>query len=279
MIELLNALAEEKDSGCEYPDERIFSNLAYTSYSVSMRQLAGRTEREKEADSEKNQWLTYWIPEASNIPILNVDRIKEKVDQNKCSCDGLFYNFDADADSLHFLIELKNANKSSILPMLDNKENEGYIGDKVKDTVEMIKTTIRFGGTQEDEDLVHHLHFVLIYNGKNDIPSRSFINPIPSKQKVERDAHGKQRRASRKFNLYPLKDEDPIYNRFGEVVCKLGLSPAEESYFPKRATPEAIRYGGKRQRQFTLLTAHDFAEAIESCGLDKWNWGEYINYL
>ena len=163
--------------------------------------------------------------------------------------------------------------------MLDKRENEGYIGAKVKDTVEMIKTSIHFGGTQEAEELIHHLHFVLIYNGKNDTPVLYFKPPFPKKQIVERDAHGKQKSASRQSNLYPLKDEGPICKRFSEFICELELAPAEESYFPKRAIPEAKQYKRKKQRQFTMLTAYDFVNAIESCGLDKWNWGEYNNYL
>lgn len=274
MINILDEVVKEKSSEPEYPDEVIVSNLYYVSLSFSLRSLAGMREDERKRKQEKNGWLENETKKIHDIQTLDFDNITKKLTNGKTSCDAFFYNFMCGEEEQHFLCELKNVDKKTILNLLNDEGKDG-VYNKVKDSVQMIKTQLLFGGNQENDKIIQHTHFLVIYSGKNNVPSKSPVKMV-GKTKVGRDASQKQCKAAR-ISVDSEKKDLEIYDRFGEKIIKLGLQYCCEDVFPGDALPRAkkILKGGEKVRAFSIFSANDFAKIIDSDFFASWKWGEY----
>ena len=278
MLNVLNEVILEHEYFFQYEDERIASNVYLTSLSCALRKLASLEENGKRRALEKNQWLVKETDKAQEIPVLAFDRIAGKLSNGKRSCDMFFYNFQQEAEELHYLAELKNIDKKELLSMLADLGQDGMF-NKVSDSVQLIKKELEFGGSQEHEELVCHTHFFVVYAGKNNVPAQRPIE-MPGRRNVSRDKQGKQNRAGRMVTNSEKRERE-IYDRFGEWILKLGLKACREDLFPGKALPRArkIGQGSSKVRLYSIFSAHDFAEILDHGFFDMWKWGKYEDYF
>lgn len=278
MMNVLNEVMRENEEIFEYPDERIASSVYYTSLSYALRALNGMNGIERAKKAEMNKWLEKETPAVHNIPVLDLDNITRKLSNGKSSCDAFFYNVSLGDEEQHYLAELKNANKKTVLSLIKDTGKDS-IYHKVNDSVQMIEKQLEFGGTTEHEEIIHHTHFFLVYAGKNDVPSRGTIEKL-RKTRVSRDVHGKQQRAGR-MSFDSEKKELEVYEYFGQKVRNLGLESCNEATFPGDALPRAkkIRKGGDKVRLFSMFSAQDFGKILEAGFFTNWNWGNYQQYF
>lgn len=205
---------------------------------------------------------------------MDFDNITRMLNNGKKSCDGLFYNFSPEEREQHYLVEFKNVGKKEMLNFLEMKNPDG-IHYKVKDSVQSINSQLEFGGMQEREELIAHMHFFIVYEGKNNVPAQTSIK-LPGRVSVVRDSRKKQKKAG-KMDYSTEKKEGDIYTQFGKEILKLGLQECSEDLFPGDALPRAGKSGrGKgKVRPFTVFSAKNFAEVVENVFFERWNWGEY----
>lgn len=88
---------------------------------------------------------------------------------------------------------------------------------------------------------------------------------MPKKTPVKTDTKGKQKKAGRM--IYKTeKQESNIYKNWGEKLIQLGLSSCDATIFPGNAPPQAERIikGQNKVRKFTLFSAKDFANVVDS---------------
>jgi hypothetical protein len=277
-MNVLNVVEQEAQALFGYPDEKIVSDIYLVSLSYTLRALDGMDETQKKEKEESNKWLEKETLKIHDVPVFDFDNIIRKLSNGKSSCDAFFYNFCPNEGEMHYLLELKNANKKRVLAMLEDEGKDG-IYNKVNDSVQMIKHQLEFGGTEEQNDIILHTHFLLVYAGKNDVPAREPIETL-QKTTVLHDTRGKQRRAGRmKFDSE--KKESQIYDYFGNKINKLGLAACSEDVFPGEALPRArkMEKGRGKQRAFSLLSAHDFAVIVDSDFFSDWKWGSYGTYF
>ena len=277
-MNVLELVQQENEKGVMYPDEKIISNLYYVSFSYSLRALEGLPKEQKEEKEKRNEWLKEKSKFAEKTPVLNFDRIAEQLkDEGRCSCDALFYHTCPGEGERHYLAEFKQADKKMILTLMKNLGKDG-IYSKIHDSVELIKKELEFGGRSEHEDIIAHMHFFMVYAGKNNVAAANPVT-LPRKMAVSRDNCGKQKSAGR-MNFDSGKAANEIYEQFGERLKKLGLEGCEEKTFPGNALPCAKkRKGGGKERSFSIFSASDFAQIIDSGFFASWNWGEYDSYF
>lgn len=273
MIKVLDKVREEKEQDFKYPDEKIFSNLYYVSFSKSLKSLDGMKIEEKEKKCKENNWLLNESSKVQEVFVLDFDNITKALANEKKSCDGLFYNFELQKGQLHYLVEMKNTwknGKKEILSLLKSEDDDG-IYYKVRDSVQSILKELEFGGTQEREELVKNMHFFIVYEGKNNVPARTKIK-MPSKVKVECGVERKQKRAGR-MDYLTDKGEEELYEQFGRKILKLGLKECNEDTFPGDALPRARKSekGKTKIRAFSIFSAKDFANIVENGFFDEWN--------
>ncbi|MBD5492022.1 MAG: hypothetical protein HDR16_07905 [Lachnospiraceae bacterium] len=277
-MNVLNEIAKENGQPFEYPDEKIASDIYHVSLSYACRALNGMNDNERKQKEKLNKWLECETEHIHDVPVLAFDNITRKLSNGKSSCDAFFYNFDPCAGEQHYLAELKNTNKKTVLSMIKDEGKDG-IYNKVNDSVEMIKNQLEFGGKHEKDDIIVHTHFFIIYAGKNDVPSREPIEMV-KKTAVERDSQGKQRKAGRMIPK-SVKSDEEIYGHFENKIRKLGLAACDEDTFPGDALPRArkIIKGRTKQRVFSLFSARDFAAIVDSVFFSAWKWGSYQSYF
>lgn len=279
MLNVLEKVKEEAESRPEYPDEGIASNIYYISLSTALRSLEGISDgKQKSGKQQDNDWLKRESLKIQKIPVLDMDNIKNAVDSNRRSCDGLLYNFTSEENELHYMIEMKNTGKKDLLFLMESLKDDGIL-HKVKDSVNLIKYELEFGGTQEKETLIHNTHFFMVYGGKNDIPTQSGAIKLPQRTRVQRGQHQNKQKKAGKMDYYSQKDEERIYSKFGEAISKFGLKECEASNFPGSALPSAMKVGKRRIRKFSIFSARDFAHIVDNGFFDNWSWGEYPQYV
>ena len=278
MINVLEKLKDETENAPEYEDEGIASNIYYISLSIALRALDGMDEERRKKEEPKNEWLRSESSKIQEIPVLDMDNIKNTLKIDKKSCDGLFYNYEPQEKGQHYLFELKNIGKKKLLSLMKSKKDVGILYT-VEDSIQMIKYELEFGGAQEKGDLIRNMHFFIVYGGKNDVPAPSGSIKLPGKKRVEgKQSQQKQNRAG-KMNYNTQKQEYDIYTQFGKSISALGLKECEEKDFPGDALPHTRKKGKKKVREFSIFSAYDFVEIIEKGFFDNWNWGEYEKYL
>lgn len=280
MIRVMDLLKEEQGAAPEYHDERIASYLSMISFSESLRAFKSRTEHEKEQKKGAFTWLTMYSEAIAKIPVLNFDRIKSRVNNDLTSCDGFFYNYNhTNEREMHFLLEMKNVNKSALVSMLDihGRSGKDSILRKVQDSVLLIRKELEFGGAQEHGEIVENTHLLLVYGGKNDLPARNVRLPLPSKKRVERGTNKKQARAVSGTGQRD-KAENDLIDLFGRQIERLGMKFCETAVFPGNFLPKAKKSCGTKGRWYTIFTAQDFAEIIDRGFFRDWPWGEYSQF-
>lgn len=277
-MNVLNEIVQEDMQTYSYPDEKIASNIYQASLSYAFRALDGMAGKERTDKERLNKWIECETEKVHDVPVLDFDNIAKKLANGKSSCDAFFYNFYPGDEDQHYLAELKNANKKTILSLLEDEGKDG-IYQKVSDSIQMIKKQLEFGGKHERDDIVIHTHFFIVYAGKNDVPSRGPLKLV-KKTAVARDSRGKQQKAGRMLSDSGKKETE-AYERFGNKIHNLGLASCDEATFPGDALPRArkIIKGRGRQRVFSLFSAHDFAVIVDSGFFDGWNWGDYQQYF
>ncbi len=275
-MNVLDKVQGEKSQIFAYPDERIASNIYYISLSHALGSLAGMKEDEREQKAPKNEWLRKESLKIQTVPVLAFDNITKELSNEMKSCDGLFYNFALQEGEHHYLAEFKNTGKKELLSQLKSEDNDGMYY-KVRDSVQLIKNELAFGGTQEKEELIKHMHFFVVYEGKNNVAVQTTIK-LPGRVGVNRDIRNKQKRAGR-MDYSTEKVESEIYTQFGRKILDLGLQECNENTFPGKALPRAGKAGkGKgKVRAFSIFSAQNFAEIVEKGFFDEWNWGEYLD--
>lgn len=277
MTNVLENVKKELGIRFEYEDERIMSNLYLVSLSKPLRSVEYVKNNPKEYQKyiKLNDWLKKICEPCDKIPVIDIDNVKNFVDKDKKSCDALWYSYTGNHKSI--LAEFKNSSKSKVLNLirLDIKESESIRG-KLASTVMMMQEDLLFGGKYENEKLVQHTHFLVVYDGKNDVPVSDVRGYMPRKKEVERDEKKKQRRAAR-YVVTSRKETDDILERFAEDVEKFGLCGCTREEFPGSALPRLTKSkDGKKIRKFSLFSASDFAEIVRDGFFDSWDWGEYL---
>lgn len=279
MINVLEKVREEAADKPDYEDEGIASDIYYISLSTALRELDKITDEEvRKKKEDKNEWLKKESVKIQDIPVLDMDNIKKALKLNGKSCDGLFYNYKPQENEQHYLVELKNTGKKNLLSLMQSKGDDGILY-KVKDSLQMIRSELEFGGTQEKEEIIKNMHFFMIYGGKNDIPSKNGSIKLPQRTKVQGKAGQKKQSRAGKMDYHTQKKENDIYTLFGKSISEMGLQACNEKDFPGDALPHTKRKGKEKIREFSIFSAHDFAEIVEKGFFDNWNWGEYQQYL
>ena len=279
-LNVLKHVIEERSVLPEYPDEAIFSNLYHTSFSTALRSINGYPDKEKSRRQNANEWIRETSSKACAVYVINFDRITDLLNNGSSSCDALFYNFCIQSGEFHFMSEFKNteiAGKQDLLRLL-KCDDQDSIYRKVKASVENIRHNLLFGGNQEADDIIQNMHFFVVYNGKNNAAT-SPRPTVPFKSHAMRDAHGKQNRATRgqRHECTP-KEENEIYQRFGQRIEELRMKPCTEDTFPGHAIPRVrkVERGSEKIRYFTIFSAQDFGDLINSGFFENWNWGPYL---
>lgn len=276
-LNVLDRVISERSIPPEYPDEAVFSNLYHTSLSTALRAINGYPEEEKQRRQIANEWISEKSSKAHDIRVINFDRIVSFLTNGTTSCDALFYVFCHSDGQFHFLSEFKNVGKQEMLRLLKSEERD-CIYKKVKDSVENIRQNFLFGGTQESDDIIENTHFFAVYNGKN-TAATSGKPVVPAKKNAFKDSNGKQNRATRNHqHEYTPKEENEIYQRFSSKIEQLRLKPCTEDTFPGNAIPRVrkMAHSSEKIRFFTIFSAQDFGDLINSGFFDDWNWGPYL---
>lgn len=277
MINVLEHVKLESEIKSEYEDEKIMSNLYLVSLSKPLRSVANVKDNQKEYMKyiELNDWLKTICEPCGKVPVIDMDNVKNLVDKDRKSCDALWYSYSGTRKSI--LAEFKNSPKSKVMELirLDVKESESIQG-KLASMVRMIQEDLLFGGKYDNEELVKHTHFLLVYNGKNDVPVSNVRDYLPRKTEVKRDGKKKQNRAARNV-VSSRKETDNILDRFAEYVEKSGLCDCTRDEFPGSALPRLSKSkAGKKTRKFSLFSVSDFAEIVMDGFFESWDWGEYL---
>ena len=274
---VLACVANERVTLPEYPDEAVFSDLYHTSLSTALRAVEGYLDEEKRRRQDANEWIVEKSCKARNVCVINFDQVVKRLNNGRASCDAFFYNFYWQQGEYHFLCEFKNTGKQDFLRYLKS-DNEDSIYKKVKDSAENISQCVVFGGECEADDIISNMHFFAVYNGKNTAATSS--KPIvPTKENAGKGSNGKQNRATRnRQHEYTPKEENEIYQRFGEKIEQIGLKTCVEDTFPGNAIPRVKKsaHGPEKIRHFTIFSAQDFGKLVESGFFDHWNWGLYL---
>lgn len=279
-LNVLDYVIQERSTPPDYPDEMVFSNLYHTSFSTQLRAIGGYSVTERAKRTIANEWIHEQSRRSCAVRVINFDRVKDLLNNGSASCDALFYNYDLIYEGFHFISEFKNTErtgKQDLLRLLNRDDQDG-IYRKVKDSVENIRHNLLFGGTQEADEIIQNMHFFVVYNGKNNAATSNKPS-FPSRKEAPRDASGKQNRAIRfGRHEYSQKDENEIYLRFGNKIEELKMKPCTEDTFPGDSIPRVRKSerGTEKIRFFTIFSAQDFGDLIESGYFDNWNWGQYL---
>lgn len=267
MIEFKELLERDRKTEHEFPDEKLVSNLRLTSLSHPLRE-----ERNSEEFKEQNKWLFSIDDTDGKIPTISFDVLKEYCNiDGKESCDAFFYYFGG--EKLSLLIEFKNTSRDKIEKEFLNISHKDCIIDKIKDSSEIITSTLKFEGRHTGIELISNTHIVIVYNGKKNIPTKRVRTPQFGK--AEKDKKGKQNKALRSEKKF-LEEND----RFGKEVTALKFSHCDENYFPIPAKLNSIKTKGiGKIRYYTLFSSHDFTDLVKAGFFSKWDWGEYSSYM
>lgn len=291
---VLEHVIKERDVVFEFPDEAIFSNVYYTSLIRSLQGMSKIPSYEIRNWENGNRWLIDTTSKVSEVPVINFDNLKrllnkqrDGVDNNgQKSCDAFFYNFDHEDGEFHFIAEFKNTDKKKFIEdyvitgfpkssaqqaqesSKDNRQDSLY--KKAKDSTDLIRQDFLFRGNQEADEIINNMHLIAVYNGKN-TRHTSARPKLPGKSKATKGENGKQCRATKNDTLEPIiKGEYDVYNRFGNQISELGMKPrAKNTFLPIRIDPRINPY-------FTIFSAQDFGQLIDSGFFDNWKWGKYL---
>lgn len=285
MLNIRQALSKESAQKFDYEDEKIRSNLYLTSLSYRLRSLAagtGLSESARMLREQDNQWLKNKSEKIENIPVINLDALKELIDRNRTSCDAFFYNAGFSLHKKHFLGEFKNTQKSKMLEFIASDERDG-IKSKVLSSLNMLRKDISFSGTEEEKNgLEGDVHLFLVYGEKNDVASDTDLKQLlPKGASISRGHNRRQNHASRQSRTASVsrKRTNEILTRFSDYLERKGFSPCSEKEFPGDAIPETIKSQGEKIRYFSMFSAYDFATVVNNGYFDTWEWGDIFKNI
>ncbi len=285
MFDLHKALAEEAKEEYEFEDERIASNLYLTSLSYSLRSLkedSGQPESVREEKKKTNMWLKNESIHVSDIPAINFDCLKCRIDADRPSCDVFFYNAGFSMHHKHLLGEFKNTSKKEMVKMMASDGKDG-LKAKITSSIDLLRTEISFTEREEEQKALEgNVHLFLVYGGKNDMSSAGeWAKRLPRSEHVSRDSKRKQISASRqRYNSFDSeKQVNAVFNSFGSFLNDKGLVPCTKEEFPGNALPKLSKSKIGKKRDFSMFSATDFAEIVDGGYFDAWNWGTLAPYL
>ncbi len=269
MIKFCYLLKADYESEFEYADERLISNLYYTSLSYSLRE-----EKNSEVFKEKNKWLFNSEDIDGSISTINFDVLSKLCGcEAMSSCDAFFYDYNGNRKSL--LIEFKNCDKATLQNKYFKLTSNDSIMVKIKDSKNLISSQLYFEGKYTGIDLVSNTHIIIVYIGKNNMPSKNIS--LSYNPKVRRSERGKPTRASSMSFTKSVNEEK---DRFGLEIKKIGFSQCTSSDFPVRGEPDFIKSKGiGKIRNYTLFSAFDFKKLIDIGYFNEWDWGDYATYI
>ena len=250
------------------PDEHIFSTLYYVSFSRSLRSLEGISDASLRSKYQaQNNWLKEKIPESEYVHIVNLDKLKDKVEACKDlqSCDGFF--FTGEFSQPCFLIEFKKVNLDELLCFLEIRgNNPDQIINKVRHTIELFRN-VSFSAENEMENLIRRTHVMVVYDGKNNVASfGSVLRGQPGKTPVMANEKGRQTRASRQVYGKRTEISGPSAH-FARKVQELNFRGVKKSEVPGLAYPD------DETRFASIMSVSDFAKVTRSRFV-TWDWKE-----
>ena len=285
MFDLHKALAEEAKEEYEFEDERIAANWYLTSLSYSLRSLkedSGQPESVREEKKKTNMWLKNESIHVSDIPAINFDCLKCRIDADRPSCDVFFYNAGFSMHHKHLLGEFKNTSKKEMVKMMASDGKDG-LKAKITSSIDLLRTEISFTEREEEQKALEgNVHLFLVYGGKNDMSSAGeWAKRLPRSEHVSRDSKRKQISASRqRYNSFDSeKQVNAVFNSFGSFLNDKGLVPCTKEEFPGNALPKLSKSKIGKKRDFSMFSATDFAEIVDGGYFDAWNWGTLAPYL
>lgn len=269
MNKFCDLLKDDYESEFEYADERLISNLYYTSLSYSLRE-----EKNSEFFKENNKWLFNSENFGGSIPTVNFDVLPKLCGcEDISSCDAFFYDYSGNRKSL--LIEFKNCDRAKLQDKFIKLTSNDSIIVKIKDSKNLIISQLDFDGQYTGTDLVSNTHIIIVYNGKNNVPLKNIS--LSYNSKVRRSERGKPTRA---LSMSFTKSVDEEKDRFGLEIKKIGFSQCTSSDFPVPGEPDFIKSKGiGKIRNYTLFSASDFKKLIDTKYFSEWDWGDYATYI
>lgn len=238
MLNLQSLLKEEAESTVEFEDECISSNIYLTSLSHSLRSMKGIEITEKKTVikkwEEENRWLLKKSKHILEVPVINLDSLKMRIDGNRQSCDIFFFNAGFSRHKKHLLGEMKNTSRSEMLKMMDSID-EDSLKRKVISSLNLLRTHISFSPFDtEEKGLEGEIHLFFVYGGKNDTASSIDLKgQLPGSSSVYRDKYGKQSRASRQKRSFreSIKENKEKLVRFSSFAEKKDWYPVQKRNF------------------------------------------------
>lgn len=282
MVKIMNNFGEllRKDSQIshEYEDEALVSSLRCTSMSYSLKE-----EQNSSEFKNKNQWLFNEDDEAGKIKVISFDRVPELC---CCSgvhtCDAFFYDYKGKSKS--YLIEFKNCQKNTLHNKFLDLKSDDCIIEKIADSGKLIKNELDFDGKYSASELVSNTHIIIVYNGKNDMPTghislgKTYTNNKngnnPGKNK------DKECNAKRPANLKFTRNDIDFADNIGRKIKELGFSGCIKDDFPIPGKPDFKKEKGTgKVRNYTLFTSRDFIELMSKDFFTDWEWGDYSEFF
>ena len=268
------------DNIYDYEDEKLASNIYYTSFSTSLRKLAKiystNTSLADELKKE-NDWLLGKLCKAQVTPVINFDKLPVlcNVDGLK-SPDALLLNYDD--QKLNLLIEFKKCPRSTLINKYINLANPDSIHLKLFDAKRLLTNILSIQNFSNDE-IIEKTHIVIVYDGKNDMISY-FPHKTIDKTTSTRNIHGKQAKATKLSFLNDTHKNNPE-EAFSRIVRDLGYATCDKYYFPIPGRPDFQNEKPKgRVRHYSLFSSQNFIELIEQYNFfENINWGIYRQYL
>lgn len=277
MTELFDK-ALEYDKSCpeEFPDEKIFSNIYYTSLSHSLRIMKSLVENNDKNINDKktmNEWIKVSEGDADkkedivnpeDICVINFDVMKNVMDVDKnrlCTVDALLLSEDKSV-----IIEFKNTKLSKIYTEYINLDpkNKKCIMDKLICGKNLLKDYIE----------ISDVHFMLVYN-KNDIPSKIKSQKAEGTEEVHTNSKGKQSRVSKVKFTKPVSKKNDVLKNFEKEFSKLGFSECKNTDF--LSGTKCGKKMAKNNNKFSLITQYELLEFYEI--FKNWDWGDYAKYF
>lgn len=139
----------------------------------------------------------------------------------------------------------------------------------------MHQCNLIFSGSNESDEIVKNMHFIVVYNKKDMATLNGPVMPGLSKVTMK---NGRQTRASRQSYNGNDKKSDLFIN-FEKTVTQLGLHPMNEDEFRSHLEPDAKKdasLGKGKYRKFTLCSGSDFRQLMSNGFFDDWGYGDYL---
>lgn len=269
----------EKDFG-EYEDEKLISNIYYTSLRTSIREietLKKTNPEEAKILSEKNDWLFNETNKSKQISAINFDLLPKLLNISGASSpDALIINYKDNEFS--YLIEFKDCDKRTLLNKYLNLKSADCILKKFKDARKFILKNICINDITID-DFVSLTHVIVVYNGKNNLLSPFSMNKT-KKSSPTKNSKGKQTESCH-VDFTHDASQNYIEERLGNEIIELDFALCKEDYFPipGELKSRKMKPVGK-VKNYSIFGKNDFAKIIDEYNFfDNCDWGTYTKFF